>query len=405
MIPEGWKNTHLGNVADLIMGQSPPSSECNESKIGVPFFQGNGEFGDKHPIPKRWIEAPLKVVEAGDVLISVRAPVGEMNIAETRSCIGRGLAGIRATNSDQDFLYHLVQYTRKSLSKKAQGSTFEAINKDDLFSIAVEMPPLPEQKRIAEVLGGVDAAIETTKAVIEQTKKVKQGLLQTLLTRGIGHTKFKPSPLGEIPESWEVVRVAAIAAKSKSAIVDGPFGSNLKSEHYRESGVPVLQSGFATSGKFKADKYVYVSEELFREQIRSKAVGEDILMAKIGAQAGRCAIIPSDHPDSIIAGNCLKITVNRDICSNEFLFNVLTHKYETTGLREVRTETAQPAISLKNLKSLEIPLPSLLEQKEIAQIAYCVDNEITAETTKLASLQQFKKGLMHDLLTGKVRVA
>jgi len=149
---------------------------------------------------------------------------------------------------------------------------------------------------------------------------------------------------------------------------------------------------------------VYVSEELFQQQIRSKVEPGDIVMAKIGAKCGTCAILPENHSVGIIAGNCLKISTNPEVCNNYFLLNVLHYLYTKTGLVDIKTETAQPAISLKNLKTLKFLLPPLNEQHRIAAVLQACDEEIELLEQKLVALKRQKQGLMQKLLTGQVRV-
>ena len=208
----------------------------------------------------------------------------------------------------------------------------------------------------------------------------------------------------KLPKEWEFRKLGTVVSKQKYAMVDGPFGSNLKSEHYKTSGIPVLQSGFVTSGKFFAKSYVYVDKELFDQQRRSAAKGGDLLMAKIGAQAGKCAIIPLDHPESIIAGNCLKLSFDEEQNSTEFFNMVLAYNYDKNGLCEIKTETAQPAISLKSLKDYKVPVPPLSEQKKIAKILSTWDQAISVTEKLLENSQQQKKALMQQLLTGKKRL-
>jgi type I restriction enzyme S subunit len=206
-----------------------------------------------------------------------------------------------------------------------------------------------------------------------------------------------------IPEGWQEVRLGQIAARQKYAIVDGPFGSNLKSEHYRSTGIPVIQSGFVTTNRFEAEDYVFVEEELFQQQIRSRVVPGDIVMAKIGAKCGTCAILPESHPTSILAGNSLKITTDPEKCLNHFLLHLLHYRYEVNGLAEVKTETAQPAITIGNLKRLRILLPPLPEQRKIAAILSTWDEGIALTERRIEAARQRKKGLMQRLLTGRVR--
>ena len=186
-IPVDWEVVPLSKISGINMGQSPPSKDCNEKQDGLPFYQGNAEFGPKYPIPQKWCKVPKKIAEKGDILISVRAPVGEINIAPHKCCIGRGIAAVRAKDAYDKFLYHSILLHRKSLSKTCQGSTFEAINRKELTELLITLPPSLEQIKIAEILTTVDDEIYKTTQIIDKTKELKKGLMQRLLTREIGH--------------------------------------------------------------------------------------------------------------------------------------------------------------------------------------------------------------------------
>jgi type I restriction enzyme S subunit len=177
-IPVDWEVVKLSKTSEINMGQSPPSTDCNEEGDGLPFYQGNAEFGPKYPSPQRWCNRPKKIADEGDILISVRAPVGEINIAPHKCCIGRGIAAVRAKDLDDNFLYQSMLLRRKVLQKIAQGSTSQAINHKGLSEMLVLLPPPPEQKKIAEILTIVDDAIEKTAQIIERTKELKKGLMQ-----------------------------------------------------------------------------------------------------------------------------------------------------------------------------------------------------------------------------------
>ncbi len=212
--------------------------------------------------------------------------------------------------------------------------------------------------------------------------------------------EFSDSSLGKIPKDWDVVTVESIAADKPHSVVDGPFGSNLKTEHYREYGIPVIQSGFVTSGVFLAESYVYVDRALFQAQKRSAVEPGDIVMAKIGAQCGTSAILPANHPVGILAGNSLKISTNPDKCRAAYLLRILHYYYDTGQIDLIKTETAQPAISLKNLRALKIPLPLCVkEQDAITSILDALDEAIAQTSSLIAKLKQMKAGLLHDLLT------
>ena len=148
-LPYGWKWAVIEDIAYVIMGQSPKSEHCNKAGEGVAFFQGKADFGNRHPTPKNWCVKPNKIAESGDVLISVRAPVGPTNVADQRCCIGRGLAALRPFSGlSREFLLLALQALENDLSSKGYGTTFAAITKKQLTSYSIPLPPLAEQHRI-----------------------------------------------------------------------------------------------------------------------------------------------------------------------------------------------------------------------------------------------------------------
>ena len=161
-IPEDWEVIKLGDEQnfELIMGQSPPSSTYNKNCNGLPFLQGNSEFGAISPKATIYCSAPAKEADKGDVLISVRAPVGEVNIANQKYCIGRGVGAIRAKNGVHNFyLFYYFESVKNKLDSISGGSTFKAITKGQIETFQIPLPPVPEQKSIAEILSTADQAI------------------------------------------------------------------------------------------------------------------------------------------------------------------------------------------------------------------------------------------------------
>jgi type I restriction enzyme S subunit len=403
-IPVDWEALPLSHLAEINMGQSPSSKDCNDLQNGLPFYQGNANFGVKYPTPRKWCTKPLKIAKKGDILISVRAPVGEINIAPHECCIGRGLGAIRANKINSNFLYQSMLLHRKTLEKVSQGSTFEAINRKDLSDFLIFAPPLNEQKKIAKILTTADDAIAETDKIIEKTKELKKGVMQKLLTRGIGHKKFKKTEIGEMPEEWVIVKLKDVAAPEKYSFVDGPFGSNLKSIHYTDHGVPVIQSQMVISGKFVPTEKFYVSNDKANELKRSKVAPGDIVIAKIGVNFGASATIPERWPDSILSGNTMKITPDKRKIITQYLQYVLHYYHNKRIFDKIVSTTAQPAITLAGVKSLQIPLPNKWEQKKIAYNLANFDDELDNEIMFLQKLKNLKNALMQILLTGKSRV-
>ncbi len=190
-----WLRVPLGEVASSTMGQSPPSTTVVDLALtsGVPFLQGNAEFGDVHPSPRFVCTRPARMCSAGEALISVRAPVGAMNRADQSYCIGRGLAAVAFEGLESGFGWHALVHAARSLRKVAQGSTFEAIGKTELAELLIDFPAdRRAQRRIAEILDRIDDAIRSTERVIAKLEQMKQGLLHDLLSYGINENWRTP---------------------------------------------------------------------------------------------------------------------------------------------------------------------------------------------------------------------
>jgi len=216
---------------------------------------------------------------------------------------------------------------------------------------------------------------------------------------------YKQTEVGVIPEDWDVDSFSSVTpSNGRNGIVDGPFGSNLKTIHYRKSGVPIVTSGFVTDGQFYADSYLYVDKEKFEDEKRSAVQPGDIVMAKIGARCGASAILPEWHQVSILSGNALKITVDQSRHSTFYIWQVLWNLYLRGRMEALRTVGAQPAISMAQLKQYKIPLPPLPEQRAIATALSDVDALLAAQDKLIAKKRDIKQAAMQQLLTGKQRL-
>jgi len=315
---------------------------------------------------------------------------------------------------NKEFLFYQLKSFEEFLKAQTNGSGIPHVDKEILLSISINELDKPEQTKIAKILSTADKAIEQTEKLIAKYQHIKTGLMQDLLTKGLDANgnirseqthKFKTEKGLRVPEEWRVISVEQFASNAKYSIVDGPFGSNLKTIHYRTSGIPIIQSGFVTNNYFEADEdeYLFVEKELFEREIRSKAVPGDLIMAKIGANCGTCALLPQDHPVSIIAGNSLKISVDKRNY-NRYLEILFHHLYSIGKFEDLKSTTAQPAMNMQQLKQFFIPRPEREEQVLIADRIDSVAKMINDEKKKLSKLQSLKTGLMQDLLSGKVRV-
>jgi len=184
--PKDWGVQELGDesIADIVAGQSPPSSTYNKENRGLPFLQGKMEFGEMFPSPTTYCFEPIKIAEKNDVLLSVRAPVGDVNIAPSECCIGRGLVAIRAKVDKLNhlFLFYYLKLEGKRFEALSTGSTFKAIRIREIEKFSIPLPSIDEQQRIAEIFSEVDKKLELERREKAKLERVRRGLMDLLLT-------------------------------------------------------------------------------------------------------------------------------------------------------------------------------------------------------------------------------
>jgi type I restriction enzyme S subunit len=375
--------TPLGKIAHIEMGQSPDSSTVLEGEaVGVPFLQGNAEFGSLHPSPRFTCVAPMKMCNAGDILISVRAPVGAINIADRDYCIGRGLAAVRIDGMTSRLAAHVISAAAPALRRVAQGTTFEAINKADLSSLQVLAPTSEDRDSLSQFLDTLDTTIRQTEAIIAKLKQVKQGLLHDLLTRGIdanGELRppqseaphlYKASPLGWIPMEWTAIKLRELASLQRGHDI---VASAFVSGHY-----PVISSS-GTIGHHNV----------------ATAVGPNIVVGRKGS-IGSVHYVETDfwaHDTSLFVTNFF---------GNHVKFVGLLFAY--LDLARYGTKSGSPSLNRNDLHPLDIARPALEEQLRIVDVLTAHTVLLERHEQELLKLSSLKSGLMDDLLTGRVRV-
>ncbi|MEJ5174078.1 restriction endonuclease subunit S, partial [Erwinia sp. MYb416] len=240
-----WSVTRLKFIASINMGQSPSSEDCNIDGNGLAFLQGNGEFGKVNPREKQYCPVPKKIAQPGELLFSVRAPVGAINIADKQYGIGRGLCSIQgAINVQQSYLWWIFPSYKNQLDAIATGSTFEAVSTEQVQNLYVTLPSYIEQERIAAFLdhetAKIDSLIEKQQQLIELLKEKRQAVISHAVTKGLNpDVPMKDSGvewLGEVPEHWIV--------KPLRYLGDFQNGINIGAEAFG-SGYPFVSYGDA----------------------------------------------------------------------------------------------------------------------------------------------------------------
>jgi type I restriction enzyme S subunit len=398
-IPKDWCVQELGDesVANIIAGQSPPSSTYNRENLGLPFLQGKMEFGEMFPSPTTYCSKPIKAAKKHDILLSVRAPVGDVNIAPFECCIGRGLAAIRAkaNNLDYLFLFRYLKHESKRFKALSTGSTFKAIRMQEIERFSIPLPSVKEQKNIVAVLGVVDSAILKVDEVIWKTERLKKGLMQQLLTRGIGHKEYKDTPIGTVPEEWGVYPCSELCKEITVGIVVTP------AKYYTASGVPCLRSFNIQENEIISKDLVYISPEANELHKKSIIHTGDVVAVRTGQPGTSSAV-----PPAFDGANCIDLIIFRpnDMIRPGFLSCFLNSPLAKRQVIAGQTGSVQQHFNIGMAEKLKVVLPPLYEQKKIASMLHLIHGKLKFEIEEKARLERIKRGLMDLLLTGKIRV-
>lgn len=287
------------------------------------------------------------------------------------------------------------------ITSTARSNGLLNISIKDFFACEVPLPPLSEQRKIAAILSSVDDAIAATRKVIEQTKRVKQGLLQTLMTRGIGHTRFKSTVIGEIPEAWELVPLDDVCTHITKGATPTTYGYQWIDNG--DGGVLFLRSECISEEGFQMSGSARIPEPAHASMSRSEIRSGDVLVTITG-NVGRVGQVPEEIERANINQHLARVRVEHDDLFQDFVHLALQTKRQRDRFETIVTGLAYPQLSLKQIRDTIVPVPPRTEQTEIVERITAVQEVIRRSERSLAAWQNMKQGLMQDLLTGRVRV-
>jgi type I restriction enzyme S subunit len=399
----------LSDVAELVMGQSPPSTCYNEAGDGLPFYQGKTDFGVTYPTPRIYCSDPKKLAEDGDILMSVRAPVGATNLCKSQSCIGRGIAAIRAHGIDRDFLYFYLKRIEAYIDSLGSGAIFKAINKSQLAELPINDAgiPLPEQKKIAQILSTVQRAIDAQDRIIQTTTELKKALMHKLFTEGMRGEPQKETEIGPIPESWEVVKVQDLVDRE---ILDKPIDGNHGEIHPKASdfvpeGIPFIMASDLKGGLVDLKTCNFLTKERADRLRKGFSLPGDVLISH-KATIGETAIVPDvEHYIMLTPQVTYYRVLDKDALSNEYLRCYFDSPTFQKPLKNVAGDGSTRAyIGITKQRDLPVLLPMIEEQRELAKVFSCLDGKLRQSITKKNAFTDLFRTLLHELMTAKTRV-
>ena len=353
-LPNNWAHCMLEDFLLIKMGQSPSSDSYNNEGKGIPFYQGCADFGEIYPITRKWCSNPLKIAKKNDLLLSVRAPVGTMNICIERSCIGRGLSALHGlAGIETKFIYFLLSEAKETLIKNSTGTTFLAITSEKLRHISVNLPPLAEQGRIVakieELFADIDAGVENLKSVKNQIALYRQSVLKSAFD-------FDASTFSALKNLIDKVRYGTSKKCSTEENVNSMPVYRIPNIDFKKGVLDKTDLKFASFDDSEKSSLMLKS-------------GDILIIRSNGSLnlVGRAALVYNTDTNGLYAGYLMRLRIKD---TEKLLPKFLLHFLNSGKARAYIEEKAKSTSGVNNINSeeisdLQIPVPTLAEQEKI----------------------------------------
>jgi len=421
-IPDGWKWKRLSEIIlTPISGGRPKGGASSESgtipSIGGEHITKGGllDFSSAKYIPKNYFEKiKFSKLEPGDILICKDgALAGKVAFYGKnyfhQAAVNEHVFILRPKNEDSaKYLFFSLQSEdgQNQIKRILTGSAQPGLTKTFPDYYILKMPSHFEQHKIAAILSSVDAAIEQTDDIIAQTERMKKGLVQELFIKGINHKEFKKSPIGRIPNEWEVVKIEyLINRKIISEVQDGNHGElHPKEGDFQDEGIPFITANCLNHGRISFDNAKFLDSIWLKKLRIGFAKPNDILLTHKGT-IGQTNILGDEYDTVILSPQVTYYRISdTSFLLPEYLHVVFQSHNFQNKIKQLSMQSTRAYLSITQQKNILIPLPSPIEQQKISSIILAVDGKLENEREHETYLLKLKNGLMQDLLTGRVRV-
>lgn len=365
----------LKDVCTINMGQSPSSDSYNENGHGVPFFQGNADFGERYPVTRKWCSAPTKMAAPEDILISVRAPIGAMNYAKEECCIGRGLAALTPNREKvaPEYIFWLLKSKDEELNCKGTGSTFKAIGRNILEETLVPNISLEKQTECAIIL-------EKTYRVILSRKQQLQKLDELVKARFIElfgtETEF---------DKWPCCTIGDVADVCVGVVIK-------PTQYYTDKGIPAFRSLNIGEMHVKDSDWAYFTEEGHQKNQKSVVHKNDVLVVRSGAPGTAC--VATEKYDGYNAVDIIIAHPDNSKVNSIFLAAFTNMPHGMNQIRERTGGAAQQHFNVGGYKAMRLIMPSIELQNQYAAFVEQTDKSKVAVQKALDEAQLLFDSLM-----------
>lgn len=406
-IPTDWGFKKLGDISKKIIYPQRDKPENLDGEIPwVRIEDLDGKYISESKsgkgVSKETVEEMnLSTFPSGTLMCSCSGNMGICAITERELVSNQTFAGIVPSKDiNVEYLYYILESMKDDLQRMSTGTTISYLSSDKLKKFSIPCPPRPEQRRIADILSMVDKQIQQTEEMIKKTEDLKRGLMQNFFS-GTDSEKTREvrfgSNLSTIPAAWKVTTLSQVCEK----IVDGPHST----PDYTDTGIPFVSAGDIENGEIDFENSKRLSKE-DDEELRPRVDPQagDILLGKVGSGSlGKVCIVDTDRRFNIFVQLALLRPKIETILPG-YLGTALQYRQMQQQILDNASGASMQYIGTGAIGNLEIPLPTIEEQKEISEGFGYIRQKIRQERKYKSELQELKRGLMQDLLTGKVRV-
>ena len=346
------------------MGQSPESSSYNEERNGIPFYQGNADFGELYPTVRVWCNNPKKTAKENDILISVRAPIGALNYATEKCCIGRGLAAITIENDfERNYVFHLLKAQKNKLNNKGTGSTFKAIGKSVLEEIQVPVISIEQQEISMKLMDTIEQIVRHRK----QELKSLDTLIKSRFTEMFG------DPV-ENPKGYYVATLQELINNGFIMYhLDGNHGGDYpRSEEFVDSGVPYISANCIVNDEIDFSKAKFLTPERAGKLRKGIAQDDDVLFAH-NATVGPTVVLHTDEEKVILGTSLTAYRCNKEeIMPNYLKAYMLSDGFVRQYSGDMK-QTTRNQVPITAQKKYLFLIPPIEEQNQFSAFVAQID--------------------------------
>ena len=376
----------LKEFAIINMGQSPKGETYNTVERGMPFLQGRKTFGRIYPNIDTWTTNPIKIANKSEILMSVRAPVGDMNFANQEICIGRGLCSINAKNGRNKYLYYMLLNSMNDIKQKSTGTVFDSVNRNDLENLEFNFHSEKEQDKIENILGNIDIKIELN-------NEINNNLLQLC--------RYKYDELNKKYDDWDLVKINDLNLEVTDYVANGSFKSladNVTLYDDKEYALYVRNTDLKVNF---TDKKKYVDQKSYEFLKKSKLKGGELIISNVG-DVGSVFICPHLNMPMTLGSNVIMLYETDSHYYNYFLYFFFTSVYGQYMIGGITGGSAQPKFNKTDFRNMEIKFPAFDELDKFNAEIDPIYKKYELNIKENEKLSELRDTLLPKLINGEI---